>query len=208
MEEISDSSISERDFVRRLTSVLVTIFLIPATVIVFDFLNSQITTENAEFYQAENGQYVYPVPNDKSSFTYFYFTTGQGSCHFTDYAESQSLWHTQTHHHTFWCIENEHVIYRTPSTPDGVWEPSRDPVYVEGNQISSEYRLHFYSEPETALMVTVNYENNDVGGTLFLLIAIDIFIIIKIFQRPEKHNPVQERELPSDAEPFGKTGLM
>ena len=62
----------------------------------------------------------------------------------------------------------------------------------------------------TRLPITRPFEkgllaNTDVGGTLLLLIAIDIFIIIKIFQRPEEHNPVQEGELPSDAEPFGKT---
>ena len=194
MDESSKPRTSEGDFAPRLISVLISIFLIPATVIVFDYLDSQIKTENAQFYRSENGQYVYPVPNDKSSFTYFYFTNGQGSCHFTDYAESQSLWHTQTHHHTFWCIENEHVIYRTPSTPDGKWEPSSDPVYVEGNPQSSYYNLHFYGQPETALMVTVNYENHEAGSNLMFLIAIDIFILIMIFKRPELENKPTEEE--------------
>ena len=58
-------------------------------------------------------------------------------------------------------------------------------------------------------MVTVNYENHEAGSNLMFFIAIDIFIIIMIFKRPEFENKTkQEDEIPPDAKPFGRTTIL
>ena len=106
-------------------------------------LNPQISTDNPEQYQTDSGQYAYVVPNDGTPDTDFYFTYRDGSCIFTDSAETQSLWTRFTWHNTFWCVSGEEVMHRTPSSPEGEWYKDYDPVPVIGNQNSAEYVLLF-----------------------------------------------------------------
>ena len=106
--------------VDRRTSIFVVmvISIIPLTSMFVYHLNPQITTDNPKQYQTDSGQYAYVVPNDGTPDTEFYFTYRDGSCIFTDYAESQGLWTSFTWHNTFWCVSGEEIMHRTPNSPD------------------------------------------------------------------------------------------
>ena len=171
----------------RRTSIFVAmvISIIPLTSMFVYHLNPQISTDNPEQYQTDSGQYAYVVPNDGTPDTDFYFTYRDGSCIFTDSAETQSLWTRFTWHNTFWCVSGEEVMHRTPSSPEGEWYKDYDPVPVIGNQNSAEYVLLFDQKPETALLVTQHHSNSTAGFFLSSLLFFELFFIIFLFRKEE-----------------------
>tara|TARA_Y100000994_G_scaffold246660_1_gene250402 strand:+ start:453 stop:1040 length:588 start_codon:yes stop_codon:yes gene_type:complete len=171
----------------RRTSIFVAmvISIIPLTSMFVYHLNPQISTDNPEQYQTDSGQYAYVVPNDGTPDTDFYFTYRDGSCIFTDSAETQSLWTRFTWHNTFWCVSGEEVMHRTPSSPEGEWYKDYDPVPVIGNQNSAEYVLLFDQKPETALLVTQHHSNSTTGFYLSSMLFFELFFIIFLFRKEE-----------------------
>ena len=168
---------------RTLIFVAMVISIIPLTSMFVYHLNPQISTDNPEQYQTDSGQYAYVVPNDGTPDTDFYFTYRDGSCIFTDYAETQSLWTRFTWHNTFWCVSGEEVMHRTPSSPEGEWYKDYDPVPVIGNQNSAEYVLLFDQKPETALLVTQHHSNSTAGFYLSSILFFELFFIIFLFRK-------------------------
>ncbi len=171
--------------VDRRTSIFVAmvISIIPLTSMFVYHLNPQISTDNPKQYQTDSGQYAYVVPNDGTPDTDFYFTYRDGSCIFTDYAESQGPWTSFTWHNTFWCVSGEEIMHRTPNSPEGAWHKDYDPVPVVGNQNSGEYVLLFDQKPETALLVTQHYSNSTAGFYLSSILFLELFFIIFLFRR-------------------------
>jgi len=169
----------------RRTSIFVAIVIsiIPLTSIFVYHLNPQISTDDPKQYRTDSGQYAYVVPNDGTPDTEFYFTYRDGSCIFTDYAESQGLWTRFTWHNTFWCVSGEEIIHRTPNSPEGQWYKDYDPVPVIGNQNSAEYVLLFDQKPETALLVTQHSTNSTAGFVHSSILFLELFIIIFYFRR-------------------------
>ena len=167
--------------------IVMVLCLIPLTALSIYVLNPQISTEAPEQIN-DAGRIGYVVPNDKNSDTTFYFTHHDGSCIFTDYAVSQGFWTQFTWHNTFWCVEDERIMYRTPESPDGVHYNDHDPVPVTGDQRSEEYVLWFYDEPEEALLVTKNMDNSAAGGFLMFLMFAELGIIAFLFRRPVSYD--------------------
>ena len=171
--------------------IVMVLCLIPLTALSIYVLNPQISTEAPEQI-SEGGRIGYVVPNDKNSDTTFYFTHHDGSCIFTDYAVSQGFWTQFTWHNTFWCVEDERIMYRTPESPDGIHYNDHDPVPVTGDHRSEEYVLWFYDEPEEALLVTKNMDNSAAGGFLMFLMFAELGIIAFLFRRaPSYASPAQ-----------------
>ena len=162
--------------------IVMMLCIIPLTALSIYVLNPQISTEEPEQIN-DRGRIGYVVPNDESSDTTFYFTTPDGSCIFTDYAETQGFWTQITWHNTFWCVEGENIRYRTPSSPDGTHYDDHDPVPVDGDWNTEEYVLWFYEEPEEALLVTKNMSNSSAGGFLMFLMFAELGVIVFLFKR-------------------------
>lgn len=194
--------------------IVMVLCLIPLTALSIYVLNPQISTEAPEQIN-DGGRIGYVVPNDKNSDTTFYFTTPDGSCIFTDYAESQGFWTRHTWHNTFWCVEGENIMYRTPSSPDGTHYDDQDPVPVDGNWDTEEYVLWFYEEPDEALLVTKNMTNSSAGSFLMFLMFAELGIIAFLFRRPVSYDKTAHVEGSSgsnqngemNSEPFDVTIL-